>query len=71
MLKILKKIVVIFDNHRKIIIVYYRMWFEFFQDIIHFKGGEFYLFSNQFWHYGWDYEVRKGTYKKIFKGYER
>lgn len=43
------------------------MWVEFLRDLLEFKGKEFYVFSNQSWHYGWDYERRKNTYKRIFQ----
>ena len=42
------------------------MWFVFLKDLFLVGKKKYYIFSNQSWHYGWDYEIRKLYYKKVF-----
>lgn len=44
----------------------FKMWSTFIFDLLYLKKDSFYIFSNQSWHYGWDYENRKIIYRSIF-----
>jgi hypothetical protein len=48
------------------LLVFIKMWFSLLKDLSLLGNKKYYIFSNQNWHYGWDYEIRKNYYKKIF-----
>jgi hypothetical protein len=61
-----KNKILIIDKKGKEFYFYIKMWYQFLNDIIHLNKNSFHVFGNQIWHYGWDYENRKQTYKQIF-----
>lgn len=66
MKNLIKNKILIFDRKGKEFFFHIKMWYQFLNDILYLNKNSFYIFGNQFWHYGWDYEKRKQTYKQIF-----
>jgi len=63
---ILNQLLIKLDAKRKMYNYIIKMWCTFIFDLLFFNKNNFFIFSNQSWHYGWDYENRKKTYINIF-----